>query len=126
MIKIKIVEGRYCPVPFCDECGKEIEGDAKDDPGAIVYLTPGSEIHEGATFNLAFVHKNYAKNGNRCMDRWEKRHHVNETDETLNGWEDLERFAVYVFNNPGFRSGLHEKYRIEKGEIRSDSLYWTL
>ena len=117
MIKIKIVDGLYCPTPFCDECGEEIKGADKGDPGAYIFLMPTSKSHEGATLDIAFVHMSHARG---CMDRWEKRHRANASDETLRGWDVLKRLAIFAFNNPGFQSGLSEKFRIVKGEIQSD------
>ena len=118
MIKLKIVDGLYCPVPFCDECGKEIEGADKHDRGAYIFLMPQSEQQEGAVLDFAFVHTSDAKG---CMDRWERHHHAAKYGKTSRGWMPLEWLAVYMFNSPGFHCGLHEKWRIVEGEIRSGS-----
>lgn len=105
MLKIKLVDDLFCPTPFCDQCGKEIEGAANGDPGAYVYTTRVSESQAGHVFDLAFVHKNYARNGGRCMDRWEAQH-ANRgntaVDAPIMGWGDLDELVEQMAHNPGF------------------------
>ena len=107
MLKIKLVGNLFCPTPFCDQCGKEIEGATLGDPGAYVYVSRVSECHEGHVFDMFFVHKNYAKNGSRCMDRWEAQHANRDDlapDAPMMGWLDLDELVKTMPNNPGFTS----------------------
>jgi hypothetical protein len=113
MLKMKSIEGRACPTPFCDFCGREIEG-GSDDPGASVWVVP-TTADKASAYAVAFVHKNDARNGDRCMDRWEAQHARTQGDAGM-AWNDLHELPMFVFNNPGFQHPSH-KYKIVKGPV---------
>lgn len=82
MLRLELVDGRVCPLVFCDFCGHRIDGEGNFGTG---YFPDGHTIYGGRP---SFTHKG-------CCEAFEERH----DSELLWGWDEIEWLPVYLGQN---------------------------